>query len=180
MLKSSTVVPISGLLFALTFAALADDTARSRSDAGINARVKTALIANDETKARQINVETENGIVQLSGFVDSGRAKTAATTTAQSVSGVKQVHNELVVGDEDRAARRAADDTVTAAKVKSELATDAGFATANDVNVEVREGVVQLSGFVASIDQKQRAEQIAREVAEVTDVRNSIEVELPR
>ena len=84
------------------------------------------------------------------------------------------------MGDEDRAARRAADDTVTAAKVKSELATDAGFATANDVNVEVREGVVQLSGFVASIDQKQRAEQIAREVAEVTDVRNSIEVELPR
>jgi hyperosmotically inducible periplasmic protein len=92
MLKSSTVVLISSLLFAPTLALSADDTQ-------INARVKTALItiADDERKTREINVETKNGVVQLSGFVDSERLKAAAAATAKSVSGVKEVRNKLVV-----------------------------------------------------------------------------------
>jgi hyperosmotically inducible protein len=92
MLKFSTVVLISGLLFAPAVAVAADD-------AQINARVKTALItiADDERKTRQINVETKNGIVQLSGSVDSARLKAAAAATAKRVSGVKEVRNGLVV-----------------------------------------------------------------------------------
>lgn len=159
----------------------AQDSDRTRSDAEITARVKTALIRTDDTKARQINVETENGIVQLSGFVDSEQMKSAATTTARGVSGVQDVRNELVVRQGgERTAGRATDDAVIAAKVKSELATDAGLGTASNVNVEVRRGVVQLSGFVGSIEQKREAEDIARRVAGVTEVRNSISVELPR
>jgi hyperosmotically inducible protein len=154
--------------------------APSRSDAEITARVETALVRSDEAHARQVNVETENGIVQLSGFVDSERAKTAAADAAKGVSGVQEVRNELIVREGDRSARRAADDTVIAAKVKTELAADTGLAVANDVNVEVNRGVVQLSGFVASANQKQQAEQIARRVVGVTDVRNSIQVETPR
>jgi hyperosmotically inducible periplasmic protein len=142
--------------------------------------VKSALIGNDETKARQINVETEDGVVQLSGFVDSEQMKTAAAATAQSVSGVQEVRNELIVRQGDRSVGRATDDAVIAAKVKSELAADSGLATATNVNVEVRNGVVQLSGFVASVNQKQQAEQIARQVAGVTDVRNSISLEPSR
>jgi osmotically-inducible protein OsmY len=46
--------------------------------------------------------------------------------------------------------------------------------------VEVRSGVVQLSGFVSSADEKREAEQIASQVAGVTDVRNSIAVEPSR
>jgi hyperosmotically inducible periplasmic protein len=167
------------LLVAPTIASAADDT-RTRSDAEITARVKTALIRNDETKARQINVETENGIVQLSGFVDSERMKSAAAETARGVSGVQEVRNELAVREGDRTAGRATDDAAIAAKVKGELAADSGLGTATNVNVEVRSGVVQLSGFVASVEQKQEAEQIARQVAGVMDVRNSIAVQAPR
>jgi hyperosmotically inducible periplasmic protein len=177
MLKPTILVLMLSVIFAPSLAA-ADDT--SRSDTQITARVKTALIRNDATKAREINVETENGIVQLSGFVDSQEMKQAAGNTALRVSGVKEVRNELDVRKGGRSAGRATDDTVIAAKVKGELATDAGLATASDVNVEVRDGVVQLSGFVASADQKQAAERIARQVAGVTNVRNSIEVEAPR
>jgi hyperosmotically inducible protein len=181
MLKISTAFLTLCLLLTGPSIASAQNTDRPRSDAEITARVKTALIRNDETKARQINVETENGIVQLSGFVDSEQMKSAATSTARSVSGVQQVRNELVVRQGgERSAGRATDDTVIAAKVKSELAADAGLGTASNVNVEVRRGVVQLSGFVGSIEQKQEAEEIARKVAGVTDVRNSISVEPPR
>lgn len=66
-------------------------------DSVVTAKVKTALIASSETKAHQINVETKDGVVQLSGFVDTAQAKSAATTVAKSVSGVKDVKNELSV-----------------------------------------------------------------------------------
>ena len=182
MMKIPTaLLTLCVLVTAPLVASAQDTTDRTRSDAEITARVKSALIGNDETKARQINVETENGIVQLSGFVDSEQMKSTATTTARGVSGVQEVRNELVVRQGgERSAGRATDDTVIAAKVKSKLAADSGLGTASNVNVEVRRGVVQLSGFVGSIEQKQEAEEIARRVAGVTDVRNSISVELPR
>ena len=66
-------------------------------DSVLTAKVKTALIESPDTKAHQINVETDHGVVQLSGFVDNAAAKTAATNVAKSVSGVKSVKNELSV-----------------------------------------------------------------------------------
>ena len=64
-------------------------------DGVVTTRVKTALVANPVTKARQINVATSNGIVQLSGFVDSATEKSTATQVAMSIPGVRNVQNEL-------------------------------------------------------------------------------------
>ncbi len=66
-------------------------------DSVVTAKVKTALIESSDTKAHQINVETKQGVVQLSGFVDNAAAKAAATNVAKSVTGVKDVRNELSV-----------------------------------------------------------------------------------
>ena len=66
-------------------------------DSALTAKVKAALIESPDTKAHQINVETNQGVVQLSGFVDNAAAKSAATTVAKSVDGVKDVKNELSV-----------------------------------------------------------------------------------
>jgi len=66
-------------------------------DSILTAKVKTALITSPDTKAHQINVETKAGVVQMSGFVDTAAAKAAATTVARSVTGVKDVKNELSV-----------------------------------------------------------------------------------
>lgn len=66
-------------------------------DSILTGKVKAALIADSSTKAHQINVETKGGVVQLSGFVDDAAAKSAATNVAKSVTGVKDVRNELSV-----------------------------------------------------------------------------------
>lgn len=66
-------------------------------DSILTGKVKAALIADSTTKAHQINVETKGGVVQLSGFVDDAAAKSAATNVAKSVTGVKDVKNELSV-----------------------------------------------------------------------------------
>jgi hyperosmotically inducible protein len=74
-----------------------ESTGDAIDDSVLTAKVKTALITSPDTKAHQINVETKQGVVQMSGFVDSAAAKAAATTVAKSVTGVKGVKNELSV-----------------------------------------------------------------------------------
>jgi hyperosmotically inducible protein len=74
-----------------------ESTGEVIDDSILTAKVKAALIASSETKAHQINVETKDGVVQLSGFVDNAGAKSAATSVAKSVTGVKDVKNELSV-----------------------------------------------------------------------------------
>jgi hyperosmotically inducible protein len=66
-------------------------------DATLTAKVKAALIADETTKAYQINVDTNSSIVELGGFVDSDTAKKRATEVAREVGGVKEVHNDLQV-----------------------------------------------------------------------------------
>lgn len=64
-------------------------------DSVITGKVKAALVADPTTKAHQISVETFQGVVQLSGFVDSKEARSRATQVAQQVDGVKDVKNDL-------------------------------------------------------------------------------------
>lgn len=64
-------------------------------DAAVTARVKTALIREDQVKARHINVETFRGTVQLSGFVDSSDESQRAEEVARTVDGVQEVQNDL-------------------------------------------------------------------------------------
>lgn len=66
-------------------------------DGVITAKVKAALIDHPTTKARQINVDTRRGVVQLQGFVDTNDEKMAATEVARSVSGVQSVRNDLEI-----------------------------------------------------------------------------------
>ena len=49
------------------------------------------------TKAYEINVGTQKGVVQLTGFVDSTTMKTRAGELARSVDGVKEVRNDLEI-----------------------------------------------------------------------------------
>ena len=73
----------------------AANAGRVVDDSVITAKVKSALIADPVTKAHQINVETNQGTVQLSGFVDSAEARSQATSVARTVDGVKNVKNDL-------------------------------------------------------------------------------------
>ena len=64
-------------------------------DATITANVKTALISTPTRNAVQINVETREGVVQLSGFVGDSYEKAAAGRLAASIDGVRHVDNAL-------------------------------------------------------------------------------------
>ena len=65
-------------------------------DSTITTRVKTALLAEKEVNSFDISVETFNGVVQLSGFVNSQWQIDKAGQVAASVKGVVRVSNGLV------------------------------------------------------------------------------------
>lgn len=66
-------------------------------DSGITARVKAELLGSDETSAAAVKVDTMNGIVQLSGFVQTPEQRTAAVEIAKKTSGVRGVKNDIIV-----------------------------------------------------------------------------------
>ena len=65
-------------------------------DAAITTKVKSALLAEKDVNSFDIKVETFNGTVQLSGFVDSQWQIDKAGQVARSVSGVQNVKNNLI------------------------------------------------------------------------------------
>ena len=67
------------------------------------------------------------------------------------------------------------DDAAITTKVKGEFVRDP-IVKALDVKVETFKGIVQLSGFVDSAQQKARAEQIARNTPGVQGVQNNIAI----
>jgi len=73
-------------------------------DATITSKVKTAFATDKTVSAMDVKVDTNNGNVRLSGFVDSEAEKRKAEEIARSVSGVRSVTNALTVQGE--AARR--------------------------------------------------------------------------
>jgi len=67
------------------------------------------------------------------------------------------------------------DDTVTSQQVREAFLADRQYKF-EDVKVTTFQGTVQLSGFVATGDEKSRAEKIARDLPGVKNVENNISV----
>ena len=77
--------------------AMQDNDKRVLNDSAITTKVKAALLGEKGVPSFEISVVTYEATVQLSGFVDSDEIRDKAAKVAAGVSGVKQVHNSLIV-----------------------------------------------------------------------------------
>ncbi len=66
-------------------------------DSVITTKIKSLLAEDDFLKSFQISVETYQGTVQMSGFVNSQKAVDKAGEIVRSVKGVKSIKNNLIV-----------------------------------------------------------------------------------
>ena len=64
-------------------------------DSWITTKVKSEIFSEPSLKVAQVNVETYQGVVQLSGFVESDAAMKKAVEVARAVKGVKSVKNDM-------------------------------------------------------------------------------------
>jgi len=71
--------------------------ANAVDDAAITAKVKTAIMAEPGLKSTEINVDTKDAVVTLTGTVPSAPLKDRAKEIASSVTGVRSVQDNLVM-----------------------------------------------------------------------------------
>jgi hyperosmotically inducible periplasmic protein len=141
------------------------------SDSGITSVVQASLEANDKVKARQVDVETRERVVYLTGVVDTEEARREAGRVAWRTEGVGGVVNDLTVGE--RTVGSWVDDVMISSKVKSKLISNSEI-KAGDIDVSSSQGVVTLLGRVGSETIKTDAERIARATRGVKDVKNEL------
>jgi hyperosmotically inducible protein len=142
------------------------------SDAGITTAIKSDLAADDEVKAYQIDVDTKDKVVTLTGTVETARAKTRAVEIARLQKGVFQVIDNVTVA---AGAPPVIGDAALTATVKAKFGADATMSGSN-ITVDTLNGVITLSGEVRSQTQKDLAVRLARETMGVREVNDRMTV----
>jgi hyperosmotically inducible periplasmic protein len=98
-----------------------------------------------------------------------------STLTLALLAGTLALGLPACMNTSDRSAGRQIDDRIVNSKVKDAL-DDATVYKFPEVRVMTYAGVVQLSGFVATEDQKAQAAELARKVEGVHEVINNISI----
>ena len=156
-------------------------------DGWITAKVQAKYFMDGDVKGRNINVDTRDGIVTLSGEVESEGQRRQAVAIARNTDGVKSVTDQLQLqmaeaetADNDRGAGRDAalgiDDVWITTKIQAKFFLDDDV-KGHDINVDSRDGVVVLKGTVESDAQKRVAETIALETDGVSRVENLLAID---
>lgn len=92
------MVSAFGAAFASCSAMSGRETARQDAgDGKITMRIKSAYFADPSLKAYEINLETFQNVLQLSGFVDKPEDASRAVEIASRVEGVRSAHNDIIV-----------------------------------------------------------------------------------
>lgn len=150
----------------------ADDAAEAiMSSQQISDHVEDELLFDAAVMAAQVDVDTTDGVVTLTGLVDSLLEKERAGKLAQAVKGVEAVVNRLQVSP---AAIQTDDEIVS--DVVDALAVDPATES-YEVDVGCVGGNVTLAGTVDSWQEKQLVAQVAKGVSGVTDLTNQVQVE---
>jgi osmotically-inducible protein OsmY len=157
--------------------------ATSLDDATTTATVKSKLLWNRYTQGLDIDVDTRNSVVTLTGVADSDAARELAERLASNTRGVREVRNSIVITDEpgtaaraQQAAGQAADEAADAvsdawitSKVKSSLLFSRNLDGVN-ISVTSRAGDVTLGGSVDSEQSRELAIEIAQGIRGVNSI----------
>lgn len=146
-------------------------------DATITASIKSRLLWNEVTDGLDINVDTMEGRVTLTGDTTTAAEKQVAGRLALRTDGVVSVDNRIVVTPGDVQTKRTAssqpiEDGWITTKVKSSLLMSKNV-DGLDLTVETKNGVVFLGGQTSSRAELTLAQEIAEDVRGVTRVDSS-------
>ena len=162
-------------------------------DSVITTKVRARFVKDKQVRARDIEIKTVNGVVELSGTVRSAKEASRAASIAHKVKGVKSVKNDIQVAakstassrekmsDKDRSATTQRSDhpvadSVITTKIKALYVKDKEVSFRN-IEVKTVNGVVHLSGNAKSKQEADKAVSMARDVKGVNSVQNDIRVQ---
>ena len=137
-------------------------------DGEITLAVESELVSCDEVPSHRIDVETKDGVVGLSGWVNHLLAKRHAKRHVESLKGIRAVVNRLRVRPSGLSDRRIRRNVVDA--LRNDPATEE-----YEINLSVNDGQVVLAGSVDSWAERFLAEEVVAGATGVTGIENRIE-----
>ena len=170
MTKHTVKIEISYIIviFAL-MASVGPAAAGGINDLDITLAVDTQLENDDGVPAHMIDVQTQDGVVTLSGSVPHLLARDRADDVASTVKGVRAIINRLQVHPVVRSDDSLRRDVETA--LLADPATDL-----YDLDVKAADGVVTLNGKADSWQEKHLCVKVAKGIRGVKEVRSDIVV----
>lgn len=153
----------------------------SSGDAATTRKVKTALGLSKRLAGFDIDANTNNGSVTLSGRVPSEDAKSLAGEIARDTPGVTEVKNEITIepGAQPSSESVHVEDLEIRVAILEALSHSRELG-GKSVDVKVDNRTVTLSGTVETPAQRNGAEQVARAVDGVAGVTNNLSVTNPQ
>lgn len=162
---------------------------KGAKDAWIDGKAEATLLFNGNLDSFDINTDVKDGNVVLTGKVENSVDKKLAEELVANIDGVTSVDNKLtVVADNDMHQEMSDDMEDTVDEGTNEL-TDAKIATVIktrllmdtdisgfDIDVDVENGVVTLTGEVDSDAERDLAIEIAKNASDVKDVESDLRV----
>ena len=148
----------------------------SKTDDRITASAQESYVFRTYLKGDDIKVQSQDGVVTLTGTVAQESHKSLARETVASLLGVTSVDNKLVEKYEVPAVYT---DAWLMAKVKSTFLFHRNL-SATDTEVIVENGTVTLRDVATSMAQKDLATKLVSDVHGVKSVVNNMTVEEPK
>jgi len=174
------------MLAALALLVSASCERRDVADSAITTKVKSKLAMDTETSALKIDVDTNGGVVTLTGAVQTQAEKAEAERITRNTEGVTRVINNITVvpnpagetsvGEKAEEAVKDAGIAASDLTIQSKINTRYIAEGITGASVSVKDGMVTLTGNVRNAQDKARAENIARATSGVKNVSNLVEV----
>lgn len=140
------------------------------TDQKITSAIEKDMQTDSAISAHLVDVDTEIGIVTISGYVGNLLEKDRALEIAESTRGVRAVINKIQVRSSYRGDQKILNDVKMA--LDEDPATD-GY----EIAVSVSGGVVTLTGTVDSWVEEQLSMEVARGIRGVKDVKDNLTVD---
>ena len=138
-----------------------------KRDPEIHQDVRAELSMDADEGRRQVVVSVSNGVVSLTGLVDSYAAKWAIDRAVRRITGVRGLRDNLHVRPPETP-----NDRLIARTADAALSSDARVP--NGIRADVTDGVLRLRGSVERFYQREAAEEAVRNLIGVRDIVNEI------
>jgi osmotically-inducible protein OsmY len=173
LLQACAAAVVAGGASAVTSASDRRTLGSQIDDSGIVVKAERALEANKTLDEQaHINVNSYNGILLLTGQAPNQDLVDTASQLVQGIQGIKEVQNQIRVGNPISFTTRSRDSWITT-RVKSLLVADKEISALN-IKVITESGEVFLMGLVSS-SEADKAVEIARHVNGVSRVIKAFE-----
>jgi osmotically-inducible protein OsmY len=144
----------------------------SDTDSRIESSAAKSYVFKTYLKNDSIKTVSKDGAVTLTGTVAEASHKSLAENTVESLPGVISVDNRLKVKGENPAEHS---DTWISMKVKTALLFHRNV-SATGTDVDVKDGIVTLTGEASSLAQKELTTEYAKDIDNVKEVRNEMTI----